>query len=60
MVTHYIIMSDGNEVARLNSMEEATQAVEMFRMQTPHASFEIEIVEVSSVKPGFGRDPDLH
>jgi hypothetical protein len=60
MVTHYNIMSNGNEVARLNSMEEATQAVEMFRMQTPHASFEIEIVEVSSVKPGFGRDPDLH
>ena len=60
MVTHYNIMSNGNEVARLNSMEEATQAVEMFRMQTPHASFEIEVVEVSSVKPGFGRDPDLH
>ena len=60
MVTHYNIMSNGNEVARLNSMEEATQAVEMFRMQTPHASFEIEIVEVSSVNPGFGRDPDLH
>lgn len=60
MVTHYNIMSNGNEVARLNSMEEATQAVEMFRMQTLHASFEIEIVEVSSVKPGFGRDPDLH
>ena len=60
MVTHYNIMSNGNEVARLNSMEEATQAVEMFRMQTPHASFEREIVEVSSVKPGFGRDPDLH
>ena len=60
MFTHYNIMSNGNEVARLNSMEEATQAVEMFRMQTPHASFEIEIVEVSSVKPGFGRDPDLH
>ncbi len=60
MVTHYNIMSNGKEVARLNSMEEATQAVEMFRMQSPHSDFDIEIIEVSSVKPGFGRDPDLH
>lgn len=60
MVTHYTIMSNGKEVARLNSMEEATQAVEMFRMQSPHSDFDIEVIEVSSVKPGFGRDPDLH
>ena len=60
MVTHYTIMSNGKEVARLNSMEEATQAVEMFRMQSPHSDFDIEVIEVCSVKPGFGRDPDLH
>lgn len=60
MVIHYIILSDGTEVAKLNSMEEATQAVEMFKIQSPHSTFEIDTIEVSSVKSGFGRDPDLH
>ena len=28
--------------------------------QQPYEHFEVETINVSSVKPGFGRDPDLH
>jgi hypothetical protein len=60
MVIRYVISSNGEVVATLNSMDEATQAVEMFKLQSPHNTFEIDTINVSLVKSGFGRDPDLH
>ena len=42
------------------SEEEAQQVVEMERLNNPHIEIEVVEVEESSVKSGFGRDPDLH
>ena len=42
------------------SEEEAQQVVEMERLNNPHTEIEVVEVKESSVKSGFGRDPDLH
>ena len=61
MVTHYIVMDGNNiEVAQVYSYEEALLTQQQLNDMNPQEEYEIEIVEVSSVKPGFGRDPDLH
>jgi hypothetical protein len=61
MITRYqIVDPTGKVVDELNSQEEVNQYVATKRDQDPHFQFEVIPIEVSSVKPGFGRDPDLH
>jgi len=61
MTTRYrIIDNDNNEVEILNSVEEALQYIEAMRQQQPHTEFRYESIQISNVKPGFGRDPELH
>jgi hypothetical protein len=40
--------------------EEIMTALSMLREQYPHATYRVEDYMFSNVKPGFGRDPDLH
>ena len=42
------------------SLEEAQQVVDMEKVNHPHRKFFVERIEVSSIRPGLGRDPDLH
>ena len=61
MITRYrIIDKDNNEVEILNSVEEALQYIEAMRQTQPHSQYSYESFQVSNVKPGFGRDPELH
>jgi len=62
MVTHYRIIDgdDNSIVAQGMTYEEATTALYFYEQDHPHTKFIIESYPVSSVKPGFGRDPDLH
>ena len=52
--------STSKVLAVVYSEEEAQQVVEMERLNNPHCELEVVEVEESSVKEGFGRDPDLH
>ena len=60
MITKYIVYENKTEITVANSLEEATTCVECMGMQNPHAEYEIKEIQVSAVKSGFGRDPDLH
>jgi hypothetical protein len=60
MITKYVIYEDGVEFTTANSQEEALTCVECMRYQHPHKSYDIKEISVSSIKSGFGRDPDLH
>ena len=64
MVTYYRII-DRNDCGRIlaNNIPDLVQAQEILHFlqkDYPDGDFEIESYSVSSVKPGFGRDPDLH
>ena len=61
MITRYqVIDSQGNVIDTLNSQEEVDFYIQNMREQNPHEVFTVEPVQVSQVKLGFGRDPDLH
>ena len=62
MVTHYRIidLGDNTIVAQGMTAEEANTALYFYTQDYPHTQFTIESYSQSSVKPGFGRDPDLH
>jgi len=60
MITKYVVYEDGVELTTANSQEEANTCIECMRIQNPHKEYEIKEIQVSAVKPGFGRDPDLH
>ena len=60
MITKYVVYENGVELTTANSPEEANTCIECMRMQNPHKEYEIKEIQVSAVKPGFGRDPDLH
>ncbi len=61
MITRYRIMdSSDNQVAEANSPEECDQIIHHLGEQNPCEQYSVESFNVSSVKPGFGRDPDLH
>lgn len=60
MITKYIVYQDQEELTVANSSEEANTCVECMRIQNPHKQYEIKEIQVSAVKSGFGRDPDLH
>ena len=60
MIQKFRILEDNKEIAVANSMEEATMTIECWKVNNPHKQYEIQEIQVSAVKPGFGRDPDLH
>ena len=60
MITKYVIYENQKELTIANSQEEAHTCVECMRVQNPHWEYEIKEIQVSAVKSGFGRDPDLH
>ena len=64
MVTYYrIVDTDRTSQILANAIPELSQAQEILHFlqkDYPDSNFEIESYTVSSVKPGFGRDPDLH
>lgn len=64
MVTYYRIV-DRNACGQIlaNAVPDLAQAQEILHFLAkdyPKADLEIESYQKSAVKPGFGRDPDLH
>jgi hypothetical protein len=47
-------------VEKLFDLVQANETLQILKTQNPHTEYEIIQTEQSSVKPGFGRDPDLH
>lgn len=63
MVTYYRIYDRTDNETLADKIADAVQAQEVFtllKLQYPKNELEIETYSVSSVRPGFGRDPDLH
>ena len=61
MITKYKILDHrDNEIDIVNSIEEANQYIETLKSTQPHIELRYESFEYSTVKSGFGRDPDLH
>ena len=63
MVTYYRIYDRTDCETLADKISDAVQAQEVFtllKLQYPENELEIETYSVSSVRPGFGRDPDLH
>ena len=62
MITLYRIydLDTGETVANGMDTNQAHEMLQMYQLQYPECRFEIESYQQSSVKPGFGRDPDLH
>jgi len=60
MIIKYVVYVDNNEYCTVSSRSEADTVVGCLQMQNPQQEFKIEEIQVSMVKSGFGRDPDLH
>jgi len=61
MITKYVVRNNINdETIEVDSMNEAQEVIMLLKEQNPHTEYSIEEKQISSVKPGFGRDPDLH
>ena len=63
MVTYYRIYDHTDQETLADKILDAVQAQEtlmLLQLEYPHNDLTIESYSVSSVKPGFGRDPDLH
>ena len=62
MVTLYRIYDIDTDEMIANGMDanQAHEMLQLYQLQYPECRFEIESYQQSSVKPGFGRDPDLH
>ena len=61
MITKYKILDHrDNEIDIVNTIEEANQYIETLKSTQPHKELRYESFEYSTVKSGFGRDPDLH
>lgn len=64
MVTYYrIVDTDRTSQILANAIPELSQAQEILHFlqkDYPDSKFEIESYTTSSVRSGFGRDPDLH
>ena len=63
MYTHWhIINSQTKEVVveKLLDINQANETLQILKEQNPHEEYEIIETQHSTVKPGFGRDPDLH
>lgn len=63
MVTYYRVYdhtSQNTLASGISSLEQATEVLHFLQLEYPHNEIEIESYVRSSVKSGFGRDPDLH
>ena len=63
MVTYYRIYdhTDCETLAdKIGDAQQAQETLVLLQLQYPTNRLEIETYSVSSVRPGFGRDPDLH
>ena len=63
MVTYYRIYDETDDeilADKLNDLRQAYEVLELLRLQYPNNELTIEDYQHTSVKPGFGRDPDLH
>tara|TARA_Y200000002_G_scaffold358773_1_gene342512 strand:+ start:2352 stop:2537 length:186 start_codon:yes stop_codon:yes gene_type:complete len=61
MIQKYKILDNlDNEIDIVNTIEEANQYIQMYKDINPHLELRYESFEYSTVKSGFGRDPDLH
>ena len=61
MITRYeIVDSQGNVKDTFNSQEEVDYYIQQMRQQYPHEQFTVRSTQVSLIRPGLGRDPDLH
>ena len=63
MITKYTIKDKITDELVADQFTDKVQAYEtliMLQMQFPHKDLVIEEKQFSTVKPGFGRDPDLH
>ena len=63
MVTYYRIYdrTDNETLAdKIGDRAQAQEVLELLKLSYPNNLLELESYSVSSVKPGFGRDPDLH
>ena len=47
-------------VAEGMSQTQALETLQFYELDNPHSRFELEKYRIMRVKPGFGRDPDLH
>jgi len=57
---YHVVDSNGNTVTTVYSYEEAYECIQQLFVVNPQEHHTIEEIEQSGVKPGFGRDPDLH
>lgn len=63
MLKRYRIYDHTDREIVANSLETQEQAYEvltLLKLNYPAHELEIESYEIQTVKPGFGRDPDLH
>lgn len=54
-VTDDEILAEG-----IPSEEQAREALALLQLNYPHNQLELEVRTTNTVRPGFGRDPDLH
>lgn len=47
-------------VEKLLDIYQANETLQILKSQNPNTEYEIVETQHSTVKPGFGRDPDLH
>jgi hypothetical protein len=63
MYTHWHIIDARTQevvVEKLLDLVQANETLQILQLQNPNTQYEIVETQQSSVKPGFGRDPDLH
>ena len=63
MYTHWHIIDARTKevvVEKLLDLSQANETLQILQQQNPHVEYAITQTEHSTVKPGFGRDPDLH
>jgi|TARA_B110000240_G_C13221299_1_gene334764 hypothetical protein len=66
MNIHYNIFKSNPENASITSLgkvyhyDEIQPCIDSFKIVHPECQFYYEVIETSKIKPGFGRDPDLH
>jgi hypothetical protein len=56
----YEVLEEGVVVVECHTESEAWETVEQLRLINPQRDYTVRETLRSEVKPGFGRDPDLH
>ena len=63
LITLYRIYDHTQKQTLANGIEDyefALQTLELYALELPGHELELETYTKNTVKPGFGRDPDLH